>query len=81
MNWEKPDAIGSPAVQTTLFLDLSDEEQAIVSTLRQNSEGIQMNELAVLLAMPSSKISSLLLEMEFKGVVKCLPGSVYRIVK
>ncbi len=81
MNWEKSDSIGCSAVQTTLFLDLSDEEQTIVTTLRKNSEGIQMNELALLLSMPSSKISSLLLEMEFKGVVKCLPGSVYRIVK
>ena len=81
MNWEKQGSTGSETIQTTLFLDLSDEEQEVVSTLRQNSEGIQMNELAILLGKPSSRISSMLLEMEFKGVVKCLPGSVYRIIK
>jgi len=81
MNWESQEANGSRIVQTTLFLDLSDEEQEIVTTLRQHSDGIQMNELAILLTKPASKISSLLLEMEFKGIVKCLPGSVYRIVK
>jgi len=81
MNWEKQDTSGSPFVQTTLFLDLTDEEQEIVTTLRQHSDGIQMNELAILLTKPASRISSLLLEMEFKGIVKCLPGSVYRIVK
>ncbi|MHB9140694.1 MAG: DNA-processing protein DprA, partial [Paludibacter sp.] len=81
MNWENKDTIGTQSVQTAIFMDLSDEEQEIVSTLRQYSEGMQMNELAVMLAKPASKISSMLLEMEFKGVVKCLPGSVYKIVK
>lgn len=81
MNWEKQDSITKQTVQTTLFLDLSDEEQEIVTVLRQHSEGIQVNELSIVLAKPFSKISSLLLEMEFKGIVKCLPGGIYRIIK
>jgi len=81
MNWEKQDAASKLNVQTTLFLDLSDEEQEIVTILRQHSEGIQVNELSILLAKPFSKISSQLLEMEFKGIVKCLPGGIYRIIK
>ncbi|MDD4969128.1 MAG: DNA-processing protein DprA [Paludibacter sp.] len=81
MNWERLDSSSSPAVQTALFMDLSEEEQIIVSTLRQYQEGIQFNELAILLEKPISKISSMLLEMEFKGLVKCLPGNVYKIVK
>jgi DNA processing protein len=81
MNWEKQDPAAQPAVQTTLFPDLSDNEQEIVSVLRQYPDGIQVNELAIVTAKPFSKISSLLLEMEFKGIVKCLPGGIYRIVK
>lgn len=81
MNWEKQDLSSTSVVQTALFLDLSDEEQAIVSILRQNPEGIQLNELAIQLEKPISKISSMLLEMEFKGVVKCLPGNLYKIIK
>ncbi len=81
MNWEKQNSETQPNIQTTLFLDLSDEEHEIVSILRQNSDGIQLNELAIQLEKPISKISSMLLEMEFKGVVKCLPGNLYRIVK
>ncbi len=81
MNWEKQDSASPQTVQTTLFLDLSDEEQEIVSILRQHTDGIQVNELAIVTAKPFSKISSQLLEMEFKGIVKCLPGGVYRIVK
>ena len=81
MNWEKQDSVSTQVVQTALFMDLSEEEQAIVSTLRQHPEGIQFNELAIQLEKPISKISSSLLEMEFKGVVKCLPGNLYKIVK
>ena len=78
MNWEKQNSGSVLNVQTSLFLDLSDEEQSIVSILRQNIDGIQLNELAIQLEKPVSKISSMLLEMEFKGVVKCLPGNLYR---
>ena len=81
MNWENRSEGSKQTVQTTLFLDLSDEEQQIVSLLRQNTEGLQLNELALQSEKPISKISSMLLEMEFKGIVKCLPGNLYRIVK
>ena len=81
MNWEKQDSKSISNIQTALFLDLSDEEQTIVTMLRQNPEGIQLNELAIQLEKPISKISSMLLEMEFKGVLKCLPGNMYKIIK
>jgi len=81
MNWEKTDSISIPIVQTALFQDLSEEEQGIITTLRQHPEGVQVNEMALKLVKPISKISSLLLELEFKGLVKCLPGGMYRIIK
>jgi len=81
MNWEKQDSTSTRFTQTSLFIDLSDEEQNIITVLRQKLDGIQLNELSILLEKPISKISSLLLEMEFKGLLKCLPGNLYRIVK
>jgi len=81
MNWVKKDTVPVPLVQTTLFQDLTDDEKEIIFILRQNQEGLQVNELAIKLAKPISRISSLLLEIEFKGLIKCLPGNLYRIVK
>ena len=81
MNWEKQETKNPGSIQTTLFLDLTEEEQSIVTMLRQFSDGLQLNELAIKLEIPISRISSMLLEMEFKGVVRCLPGNLYRIVK
>ena len=79
MSWEKTDKTTNQSRQTSLFIELNSEEQEIFALLRQHSDGIQTNELAILLAKPFSKISSLLLEMEFKNLVKCLPGNVYKI--
>ncbi|MBP1675977.1 MAG: protecting protein DprA [Bacteroidetes bacterium] len=82
MSWENAAlAKTNNFVQTSLFVDLTDEEQLVVTALRANPEGLQLNELALKTENPVSKISSLLLEMEFKGVVKCLPGNLYRVVK
>ncbi|HLP04379.1 MAG TPA: DNA-processing protein DprA [Paludibacter sp.] len=80
MNWEKQN-LGDQVFQPSLFPYLSDDEQEIVGALRLRAEGIQVNELAIATTKPFSKISSLLLEMEFKGIVKCLPGGIYKIVK
>ena len=81
MNWEQPADSKTANIQTTLFPDLSDDEQNIVSILRQTPDGLQLNEMSIKLEKAVSKISSMLLEMEFKGIVKCLPGNVYKIVK
>lgn len=81
MNWAKQDSTSTAAVQTSLFLDLSDDEKEMVTLLRKNADGIQVNELGIALSKSFSNISSLLLEMEFKGVVRCLPGGIYKIIK
>ncbi|MDR0812127.1 MAG: DNA-processing protein DprA [Paludibacter sp.] len=81
MNWEKNAAKSTQNAQPLLFTDLTDDEQTIAGILRQNSEGLQLNELAIQSGKPVSKVSPLLLQMEFKNVVKCYPGNIYRIVR
>jgi DNA processing protein len=81
MNWEKPAAKSAQNVQPLLFTELNDNEQSIVVLLRQNTEGLQLNELAIKSGAPISKISPVLLQMEFKNIIKCYPGNVYRMVR
>ncbi|MDD3079782.1 MAG: DNA-processing protein DprA [Paludibacter sp.] len=81
MSWEKHEKQKTDVIQTSLFVDLSDEEQDIVTLLRQHPEGLQLNEISIKLEKTVSKISSLLLEMEFKAMVKPLPGNIYKIIK
>lgn len=81
MSWQSKKVDSSYSIQTMLFPELSNEEMEIFSLLRLENSGLQLNEIAIKLEKTVSKISSLLLEMEFKGLIKCLPGSIYKIIK
>ena len=82
MSWEvSPSSDTRNTVQQVLFQDLSEEEQTVIANLRQFPDGINVNDLTVQLNKPFNKLSSLLLKMEFKGLVKCLPGGIYKVIK
>lgn len=75
MCWKTPHR---EAVQRSLFPELSDEEQSLVDYLKERGEG-QINRMTVELNRPLSQLLSVLVELEFKGVVKALPGGVYKL--
>lgn len=66
--------------QLTLFSDLSTEEQVIVDCLLL-SDNKPINQICVETDWPVSRVSSLLFNLELKGVVKMLGGGNYRIIK
>jgi DNA processing protein len=77
MGWQQ--AGKQPEIlQKSLFLELSEDESSLVTLLRNNIS-LTIDQIALHAGMPVSKVSSQLLNLEFKGVVKCLPGKVYRI--
>jgi DNA processing protein len=65
--------------QPLLFYDLSEDEQAIIAILRQH-DSLQINQLTLKLKLPVEKLFPLLIELEFKGHLRCLPGNVYKVV-
>ena len=65
-------------LQQELFSDLSDEELLIVNALR-NKDRLQLNILSVNTGIPAGKLSGLLFTMEMKGVVRMIPGGMYRL--
>jgi DNA processing protein len=69
-----------PATQTELFLEISDEEAEIIHILKEHGE-LPIDIIAIHANMPVSRISALLLNLEFGGHVRCLPGKVYRLIK
>lgn len=66
-------------IEKDLFLELSPEEARIVDALK-NTDGLQINLLAVQCNLSISKLSTLLLGLEMKGVVKSLVGGTYRLL-
>ena len=77
LNW-KPEK-SRPAIQRTLFSDLDDTEKTIFELLTKEGEQ-PIDTICRSLDIPVYKLSSLLLQMEFKGLLKCSPGNLYRTV-
>ncbi len=80
MNWDTATTKGTTDIQTELFPELSQEEKAIIALLRENSDGLQVNQLTVALDIPINKLLPLLFEMEMKGYVKAVAGGCYRAI-
>ncbi len=78
MRWEESEEIKN--VQAQLFINLSPTEEAIVDQLKQKSQ-CTIDQLHYATQIPQSKLSSILLNLEFQGVVKSLPGKKYILYK
>lgn len=76
LGWEKNHQPST--VQTTLLVDLTAEEQMIVDILNER-DIVGIDELSISADLPMSKTTTLLLELEFKGIVGSLPGKRYKI--
>jgi len=75
MGWQtKPDK--APKIQKQLFVELSNEEQKVFDAL--STDSIYIDQLCQLVKMPMGKVSALLLNLEFNGLVASLPGKMYR---
>jgi DNA processing protein len=77
LNW-KPSKSKIP-VQQTLFNEMSDEEKLVYQIISREGE-MNIDHICQVVDMPVYKLSSLLLQMEFNGIVKCYPGNLYRVV-
>ena len=65
-------------VQQSLFPELSPEESSVVGRLK-GQQPVHINELSVSVGLPVHKLMSLLVDMEFRGIIRMLPGNRYTI--
>jgi DNA processing protein len=75
LNWKREKS--KLPVQQTLFSDLNDNEKLVYELIMKEGE-LTIDTICRSTEMPVYKLSSLLLQMELKGLVKCYPGYVYR---
>jgi len=79
MGWER-EPNKPKAIQTSLFQDLNHEERLITELLQEN-EQLSIDQISLKLQFQVSKVSFLLLNLEFKGLVKSLPGKSYKLFR
>ena len=77
MNWQ-PGSDPMNVVQPRLFNDLTEDEQKVVDLLQSEGESA-IDLICHRTGLPMNRVSPLLLSLEFSGIVKCLPGKVFRL--
>ncbi len=64
--------------QHELLIDLTDAEKQVFDLLKTTGE-MRIDEIVLQSQLSSSEVASNLLNLEFKGAVKSLPGKVYKV--
>jgi DNA processing protein len=78
MGWDIKES-GKTFQQRKLFIELTPEEERVVNILSEKGE-TGIDDLTFTSQLTMSKCSAALLNLEFEGIVKSLPGKIYSLV-
>jgi DNA processing protein len=76
MGWKSDQAVFQNAQKKIIF-DLKNDESKVLSEIERNTE-LSVDQISLNCNLPVSKVSALLLNLEFNGLVKSLPGKIYK---
>ena len=79
MNWDS-EAQAPAVIQRQLFPELDENEEKIVALLQKHPDGIQINALVVESNIAINRMTSILFELEMKGIIRTLAGGVYKLI-
>ncbi|HCM77049.1 MAG TPA: DNA-protecting protein DprA, partial [Cytophagales bacterium] len=81
MNWNPSEPITTQGV-SQLDLNLFDpDELVVINMLREKKNAMVIDELSRKTSLSPSVLASLLLNLEFKNIVRSLPGKLYKLNK
>ena len=75
MNWNDCETKGK-LIQKELFPELTEEEDRVYQRVRLKAQGVHINTLIAELNIPYARLSSILFNLEMKGLVKQTPGAL-----
>ena len=74
MRWTEIDS--NKVIQRQLFTEFSEPEKLIVNLLRESDE-LSVDTLSYKCGLANSELAALLLNLEFKGAIRSIPGNRY----
>lgn len=78
MNWDKETEQKVQMIATQLE-KLTGREKKVVDTLLANGQQMKLDDLSWQSQIPLNQLASILLQLEFDGLIKPLPGKEYRL--
>ena len=80
MNWSE--GVNNPVKLPAFNLESYEpDERAVLKVLLENNNQLMIDELSWRSGLSIGRLASLLLNLEFKGVLSPLPGKIYKVVK
>ena len=80
LGWrQEPGTKKASPSQLAIFNELKQDEKELVNILQQNGK-LPIDSICLRARLPMSKVSSALLNLEFQGLVRSLPGKMYSLV-
>lgn len=73
------DEVTHPNIQRKMFINLTEEENSIVQFLIRQNMHTHFDDLMNHFEWKNSKLATLLLQLELSGIIKSLPGKMYRL--
>lgn len=79
MQWEE-ESVPVQTKMADLLVDLNEDEKRLLQILRTAEDGVHINSLVMEAGLDYASTASSLMMMEMNGLVKSLPGGMYRSV-
>ena len=79
LGWDVQKEKAKLTPQRKLFVELTPDENVIMQLLNENTQ-LDVDTISIMSQMPLSKISMALLNLEFSGILKSLPGKRYQLL-
>lgn len=80
ISWDRErSVIKNIPIQRQLFLDLTEEEEKVVTFLQEKGDQ-QINSIVIHTDIPINRLNAILFELEMKGVLRVLAGGVYQLL-
>jgi DNA processing protein len=79
MGWDDDDKKPVKSVQKKMFVELSAEEKTITSVI-SNCTRADIDSIVINSGMQPSKVAGILLNLEFAGMLRILPGKVFELI-
>lgn len=81
MQWQTENKPSAQTMMVELLHDLTDLQRKLLAKLSESEDGWHVNQLVMELQLPYNEVASELMMMELNGIVKGLPGGVWRRVE
>jgi DNA processing protein len=79
MNWNVNEEVLAKPSKTLDLSGCDSQEEQVIKTLMEHNHALMIDELSWRSGFAMSKLASILLSLEFKGMITPLPGKVYKL--